>query len=189
MKPALLIASCMLLLAGCAHLEVPSRNIYPFRAEFNGAGVLDGVDMRMTGALYLTSQGAGIIQVYGPGGMALYTVDIDGANLALKDMWGKKTDDISLPMSDLAGLLAGDVPRGTYLYREKTLDGSRVIYPWGVLIIDEETRPREIHVRRDPPIDLIFRHEGTNVTIDTSHGPDNFTITLMVNEGGRWLSP
>lgn len=188
MKPALIVTSCMLLLAGCAHLEVTSQNIYPFRAEFDGAGVLDGSDVRVTGALVLNSQGSGLAQIYGPGGMASYTIDINDANLTLKDMWGKKIDMISLPMRDMVGLLAGDVPRGTYLYREETNDGTRVIYPWGVLCIDTASLPREIHVKKEPPLDVIFKPEGTNVTIEIFHGLDILRLSLLVTQGGRWLS-
>ena len=188
MKPALIVTSCMLMLAGCAHLEVPSQNIYPFRAEFDGEGVFDGSDIRITGALLLKSQGSGLAQIYGPGGTASYTIDIDGANLILKDMWGEKTDVIPLPMRDMVGLFAGDVPRGTYLYREETNEGARVIYPWGVLYIDEASLPREIHVKKEPPLVVIFKPQGRNVAIEVSHGLDILRLSLFVIQGGRWLS-
>jgi hypothetical protein len=188
MKPVVIVTSCMLLLAGCAHLEVLSQNIYPFCAEFDGAGMIDGSDVRIAGALLLNSPGSGIVQVYGPGGMASYTIDINGTSLILKDMWGKKTDTISLPMSDMVGLLAGDVPRGAYLYKEKTTEGMKVIYPWGVLGIDAGTLPIEVHVKSDPPLDLIFNPKGKIVMLEVSHGLDILRLTLIVKQGGRWLS-
>jgi hypothetical protein len=188
MKPALIIVMCMLLLAGCAHLEVPSDNTYPFRAEFDGNGMIDGMKMRISGSLYLTSMKTGTVEIYGPGGMASYTIDIDGNNLILKDMWGKKTDEISLPLNDIAGLFAGDVPRGTYLYNEKTSHGMKVAYHWGKLNIDDKTLPNEVNVNCDPPLKVIFTPKEKFVIIDAFHGSDTIRIKLMIRQGGRWFS-
>jgi hypothetical protein len=188
MKPAVIIVSCMLLLVGCAHLEVPSKSIYPFRAEFNGSGVINGVDTRISGALYLTSGGSGIVEIYGPGGMASYTVDINRDNLILKDMWGNKTDEMTLPLNDIAGLFAGDVPRGAYFYKKKTACGTKVNYSWGGLCIDDNSLPKEVQVHSNPPLELIFSSQGKNVILKVSHGLDTLRITLMIRQGGRWLS-
>jgi hypothetical protein len=179
---------CMLWLSGCAHLEIPAGNTYPFRAEFQGSGMINGMELNVSGALYLSSMRTGTIEVYGPGGLAAYVMDVQGDTLVLKDMWGNKLDEISLPLSDMAGMIAGDVPRGAYLYREKTPEGMKVTYHWGGLQVDGKTLPREVHINSDPPVEARFNPAGKEVNVRVNHGRDSIIIQLLVRQGGRWLS-
>jgi hypothetical protein len=183
-----LILFCMLLLSGCAHLEIPAGNTYPYRAEFQGSGMVNGMELNVSGALYLSSMEAGTMEVYGPGGLAVYVIDVQGDTLILKDMWGNKVDEISLPLSDMAGLFAGDVPRGAYLYREQVQEGMKVTYHWGRLFIDGKMLPREVHINSDPPIDVKFTPAGKDINLTVDHGQDSIIIKLFIRQGGRWLS-
>jgi hypothetical protein len=185
----ILIVICLLMLSGCAHLEIPTEKTYPFRAEFQGKGVINGMDLNVSGAMYLSSLKSGAVEVYGPGGLAAYLIDVQGDTLVVKDMWGNKMDVISLPLSDMAGLFAGDVPRGAYLYREKTPAGMKVTYHWGRLFLDSGMLPEEIRINSDPPIMVKFAPAGKDVHLTVDHGQDSVFIKLQVRQGGRWLSP
>jgi hypothetical protein len=189
MKHAILLSLCIImLLEGCAHLEVPTKDVYPFRAEFIAQGDFQGKDMNMTGAVYLTSGWAGIIQTYLPGGLASYTIDILSDRLVIKDMWGTQMDMIKLPISGIAGLIAGDMPPQRYLYKEKTPRGIKVVYTWGVLHINDVFLPTEIHIQSNPAVDILFKPAGRNVTMDVNYGTDAIKILFIVKQGGRWVS-
>ncbi len=183
-----LILSLILVLSGCAHLEIPTVDTYPFRAEFQGKGVINGMDLYVAGAMYLSSMKSGAVEIYGPGGLAVYLIDVQGDRLILKDMWGNKIDVISLPVSDMAGLFAGDVPRGAYFCREKTPEGTRVTYHWGRLSVDDRTLPLEVQTNSDPPIEVKFAPEGKDIQLTVRHGKDSIVLKLLVRQGGRWLS-
>jgi len=184
----ILILFFLLMLSGCAHLEIPTVDTYPFRAEFQGNGKINGMDLNVTGAMYLSSMKNGAVEVYGPGGLAAFLIDVQGDTLVLKDMWGNKEKEVSLPLSDMAGLFAGDVPRGAYLYREKTPEGMKVTYHWGRLFVDDRMLPQEIQINADPPIEVKFAPTGKDIHLTVNHGGESFVIKLLVRQGGRWLS-
>jgi hypothetical protein len=189
MRFATLFFFCIILIdAGCAHLEVPTKYVYPFRAEFVAQGTIQGKDTATTGAIYLTSSETGTIQTYLPGGMASHTIDILSDKLVIKDMWGTQLDMIELPVTGVAGLIAGDMPSGRYLYRKKTPNGAEVIYTWGVLHINDASLPTEIHVQSKPIVDIFFKPKGRNVTMEVNYGTDALKIQFMVKQGGRWVS-
>jgi hypothetical protein len=46
----------------------------------------------------------------------------------------------------------------------------------------------EVHVKSDPPLDLIFNPKGKIIMLEVSHGLNILRLTLIVKQGGRWLS-
>jgi hypothetical protein len=188
MKISVQILVCMILLAGCAHMEVPVLKVYPFRAEFVAQGKIQGKDMSMSGAIYLTSSKTGMIQTYLPGGMPSNSIDIQDDKLVIKDLWGQEMDMIKLPVSGVSGLIAGDMPSQRYLYKQKIPGGEKVVYTWGVLKVNDATLPTEVHVPSAVAIDLFFKPSGKNVTMEVNYGKDVISILFMVKQGGRWAS-
>jgi hypothetical protein len=169
-------------------MEVPEQKIYPFRAEFAAQGNIQGKDMSVNGAIYLTSGKTGIIQTYLPGGMPSNTIDIQEDRLVIKDIWGRELDMINLPVSGVSGLIAGDMPSQRYLYKQKIPGGMNVVYPWGVLRVNDATLPAELHVPSAVALDLFFKPAGKNVTMEVNYGSDAMTILFTVKQGGRWAS-
>ena len=188
MKRCVWVALSLFLFAGCAHLEVPRQGIYPFRAEFTASGNVQGSDLAMSGAILLTSPENGVIQVYGPGGMAAGTIDITAQRLVMKDIWGRAGDAVELPLSGIFGLVAGDMPPSAYLYKARTDGGMKVVYPWGQLYLDEAVLPREIHVSGEKTLSVEFTPSGRNITLHVSYGMDTLWISFLVSQGGRWIS-
>ena len=188
MKLSAHILACMVLLAGCAQMEVPAQMIYPFRAEFVAQGNIQGKNINVNGAIYLTSGKTGIIQTYLPGGMPSNTIDIQEDRLVIKDIWGRELDMINLPVSGVSGLIAGDMPSQRYLYKQKIPGGMNVVYPWGVLRVNDATLPAELHVPSAVALDLFFKPAGKNVTMEVNYGSDAMTILFTVKQGGRWAS-
>lgn len=188
MKRCVWVALSLFLFAGCAHLEVPRQEIYPFRAEFTARGKVQDTDLNMHGAILLTSAESGTIQTYGPGGVATGTIDITADGLVIRDMWGREKDAVELPLHGIIGLVAGDIPHGAYLYKVRTEGGMKVVYPWGLLYIDEAVLPREIHVSGEKSLDVGFTPSGRNIALEVSYGEDTLWISLLVSQGGRWIS-
>jgi hypothetical protein len=188
MKLSVHILACMIILAGCAQMEVPVQKIYPFRAEFVAQGNIQGKNMNVNGAIYLTSSNTGIIQTYLPGGMPSNTIDIQEDKLVIKDIWGREMDMIKLPVSGVSGLVVGDMSSQMYLYKQKIPGGMKVVYAWGVLRVNDASLPTEVHVSSAVALDLFFKPAGKNVTMEVNYGTDAITILFMVKQGGRWTS-
>jgi hypothetical protein len=188
MKYSIFILVYMMLIAGCAHMEVPEQKVvYPFRAEFVAQGNIQGKNMHVSGAIYLSSNNSGIVQTYLPGGMPSNTIDIQQDKIVIKDIWGKELDMIKLPISGLSGLIAGDMPSQRYLYKQKIPGGEKVVYTWGVLRVNNATLPTEVHATT-VALDLFFKPAGKNVTMEVNYGKDVISILFMVKQGGRWAS-
>lgn len=188
MKSFVWVTLCLVLLVGCAHLEGPGGEIYPFRAEFTARGTVQSSELSLQGAILLTSAETGIIQTYGPGGLATGTIDIAPGRLVIKDMWGRSTDTVELPLHGIIGLMAGDLPHSAYLYKMKAEGGMKVVYPWGSLFIDEEVLPREVHVSGEKPLDVVMTPSGRSIDLVVNYGPDTLWISLLVIQGGGWIS-
>lgn len=189
MKRLGIAALCLVILAGCARLEISREGLYPFRAEFLAEGTVRGEKTAVSGALVLHSAESGVIQAYGPGGLGTYAVDILPEALIIRDMWGRQADEVDLPVPGAAGLVAGDMPDQAYLYREETSGGTRLVYPWGILVVDEKVLPREVHVPSGPGLDISFSPQGRDVILDVVHGPDTLQVRFTIIEGGRWAAP
>jgi len=80
------------------------------------------------------------------------------------------------------------MPRSTYLYKAMTEGGTKVVYPWGLLFVDEAVLPRRLHVPGDKDLDVEFTPTGRNVTLHVQYGVDHLWISLLVSQGGRWIS-
>ncbi|HOS97154.1 MAG TPA: hypothetical protein PLU54_05815 [Deltaproteobacteria bacterium] len=189
MKHAVWVLLGVVLCAGCAHLEVPRQDLYPFRAEFSAHGTVEGGDVSMRGAIILTSADAGAIQTYGPGGMATVTLEITPDRITMQDMWGRPAGSFDLPLSGLAGLVAGDVPTQAYLARERMGTGTRLVYPWGELCVDEALLPRELRIPAEPPLHVRFEPEAEDLHVEVRRGTDVLWIVFRVIRGGRWTDP
>jgi hypothetical protein len=188
MKRSVWVVLSMVLLSGCAHLEVPRGGLYPFRAEFAAHGKVRGADLSVNGAIVLASAAEGTIQVYGPGGMATGTIDITPEGLVARDMWGRVTDVIDVPLQGIVGLVAGDVPPQAYLYRCRIEGGTKVVYHWGSLCIDDAFLPSEVHVPGEKDLHIDFKPSGGRIGLEVHYGPDTLWISLDVIQGGRWIS-
>lgn len=189
MRNAVWVLLSVVLCSGCAHLEVPRQDLYPFRAEFSARGTVEGEDVSMHGAVILTSAEAGAVQTYGPGGMATGTLEITPDRLIMQDMWGRPAGGFDIPVSGLVGLLAGDVPTQAYLGRERMGDGTRVVYPWGVLCVDEAVLPRELRIPAETPLHVRFEPGAEDLRVEVRRGTDVLWIVFTVIQGGRWTSP
>jgi hypothetical protein len=143
----------------------------------------------MHGAILLTSAEAGAVQTYGPGGMATGTVEISPDRLIMQDMWGRPVGGFDLPVSGLPGLLAGDVPTQAYLRRVRMDAGTRVVYPWGELCVDEAVLPRELRIPAEPPLYVRFEPAEQDLRVEVRRGTDVLWIVFTVIQGGRWASP
>jgi len=177
------------LAAGCAALRVPSEGAYPFRASFEGTAFIEGRTVPFEGALSIASEDRGLAQIYGPGGIAAYTLDITEDRARLYDLWGKQIEQYSFPGDQFIGLIAGVPPHSRYLWKRSADGGTSVTYSWGNLIIDENALPRELHVRSTPPLDVSFDGKGRTIALMMTRGSDKVGITLTVVEGGRWNNP
>jgi hypothetical protein len=184
--PTLLVLWFMVL-GGCATLEVPPDGTYPFRAAFTGSATVQGRALSFDGALAVTSSEQGFAQVYGPGGLAAYSVGITEGEVTIHDMWGRIIRQYSVPLDQFLGLIAGEPPRMRYFWK-RSLDGrASVTYTWGTLVVDGNHLPHELHVKGDPPLDVLFVQGGNTITLLMERGSDRLRLVLDVIQGGRWM--
>ncbi len=176
-----------MLLPGCASLKIPTEDVYPFRAAFEGRASVQGDDVGFTGAMSIVSRDHGYAQIYGPIGLPVYTIDISRGQMKIYDLWGKRIKQYSLPVEQFLSLIAGVPPDSPYLWSRTHDDGTSVTYyTWGNLRIDDELLPRELHIRGDPPADAVFSRNGRTIGLMMTHGSDTVDLSISVIEGGRW---
>ncbi|HDP24342.1 MAG TPA: hypothetical protein ENN34_02755 [Deltaproteobacteria bacterium] len=176
----------LLLSSGCAHLEVTEHEIYPFRAVFDVKGVIDGEEINTTGALLVTSRSSAIAQIYGPGGLAIYTTEISEGTLVLKDTWARVVHSSSVPVKDIVGVIAGDVPRGVYLRRTRAESRDLITYPWGKLLVDSLMRPRQVHLKTTPALEIHLTPGYPDLLLLIMRGSDTVLVSMAITQGGRW---
>jgi len=172
---------------GCASLSVPVPDQYPFRAEFSTFAVIGEKELRADGALFIKSDTEGVAQIYGPGGFTAFTLDMKDGVLAVLDAWGRQLYQYSVPLEDIAGLIAGTPPRGRYLFKRKSGEKLKVTYAWGSILLGENMVPAEIHVRGDTRLDVSFDSDGNTLTLLIICGSDTLRLSIKIKEGGRWL--
>ena len=126
--------------------------------------------------------------VYGPGGLAAYSVDVTQGEVRLLDMWGRLAGRYSIPLDQFLGLMAGAPPDMRYLWRSSFDGGESITYTWGTLATNGNLLPRELYVRGDPPLDVRFIQDGKTITLLMNLGTDRLRLTLDVIAGGRWMS-
>jgi hypothetical protein len=187
MKNTLTVMLCFAaLMSGCAALKVPVEGAYPFRASFKGSAFIQGERIPFEGGLSIVAADRGFAQIYGPGGLVAYTLDVTKDRARLYDLWGKQIDQYSFPAEQFMGLMAGVPPHSRYLWKRPSEGGTSVTYSWGNLLIDGDTLPRELHVRSTPPLDVNFVKKDRTIALMMVRGSDKVEITLSVIEGGRW---
>lgn len=175
-----------LIFTGCARIQVPLDNTFPYRAEFEGEAIVGGQVTPISGAICLHSATSGVAQVYGPGGLAAYSIALQDGEVKLMDMWGNALDTFRVPLPDGIGLLAGVPPGGTYLYQRTVAQGRRIVYLWGELLLDEGLRPRELHVTQGQAFDCTFVPDVAGMGLLIQRGSDKLTLTFHSMQGGRW---
>ena len=172
----------VVILGGCATLPTQPSAAYPFRAEFTFHDESTGEDV--SGAVMLESAGHGIAQAYGPMGLAVATAKIDSGRISVEDTWGQVLYQTSLPIDDLPGLLAGDLPRSKLLRRSPTEAGFCLRYIWGQIDADRSMRP--IRLRQGKSTDLTFTYENGRICLSGTFDGKPLAFDVDVLEGGRW---
>lgn len=182
----ILFLACLALLSGCATLQVPTGGVYPFRAEFTGSAVVQGMDLQFQGALSIVSKDQGLAQIYGPGGLTVFTMDLRNGEARLYNLWGKKIGQYSFPHDQFLGLAAGIPPSSRYLWKRSRNGCRSVSYAWGSILLDEYDLPLELHARSTPPVDAFFSRENGRILLMMIRGSDKVRLLMSVIEGGRW---
>jgi len=177
----------LVFIAGCATLTVPEQEGYPFRAEFNLEGMMGGKEISFNGAILITSATHGIIEVYGPGGLALYVIKIHDGTIDILDTWGRTLNTYTIPCKDLLGIIAGFPPHGRCIFRKARGDSIKVRYFWGKLTLDKDMLPISLLLKQDEyPVEVMFNPAGKMIRLMVSHHYDRFDVELFGKEGGRW---
>jgi hypothetical protein len=170
--------------SGCASLPPSPQTCYPFRAAFEARMGQDEGLKSMAGALLLESSDRGLAQAYGPMGLASGTVRIADGRLSLEDVWGQSLGDSELPLRDLPGLLAGDLPRRGLISSRRQADGRRLRYVWGLIWLDAAGRPARIAVGSDT--DLWLESAAGRLAVRGCVAGLDLELDLEVLEGGCW---
>jgi len=176
----------VLLAAGCAGIRIPTEGVFPCRMRFEGLLETKGQRMPVSGAASLSSASSGLAQIYGPLGLAAFTVHVQVGRVQIMDMWGRTLKTYSVPFKECIGLLAGIPPRGPYLYRRRVEGGFQVAYLWGEVLLDEATVPLEMHVNSGGGLHLTFLRLGEGIRLLMDRGSDKLDLQIQFLEGGRW---
>ncbi|MCD6570840.1 MAG: hypothetical protein J7L53_09085 [Deltaproteobacteria bacterium] len=177
----------LLLTVGCATINIPIQGEYPFRAEFSLKGMVDGHSVCFSGAILIVSATDGIVEVYGPSGLAVYAINIHDGSINILDTWGRILDKYTIPCKDALGIMAGFPPGGSYLSKKRHGNTIKIRYIWGSLILDKDMLPKSLHLKLDRrPIDVVFNPTGKMIKLMILSGYDRLDIELFGREGGRW---
>lgn len=171
-------------LSGCATLPSTAPSCYPFRAAFEAHLENDAGSRAMAGALLLEASDRGLAQAYGPMGLAAGTVRVAAGRLSLEDVWGQSLFAGELPLKDLPGLLAGDLPRRGLISSRRLSEGQLLRYAWGRVWRDAAGRPVRIAVGRDT--DLRLEPNGALLVVNGIVAGQALELDLEVLEGGCW---
>ncbi len=180
--PILLI----ILLSGCASLNLEQRECFPFVASMSARGVYHGNVIGHQGALVVTSAEVAEVQIYGPFGLAAGSVKMQDGCMKITDMWGNLLEYYKFPANDFSALLAGQAPRRGYLLSRRNGDGRRIYYSWGRLELDQAGRPLVLNIDAEPEVRLDFGWQASLVRVAFSQGSDKIILDLNIVEGGCW---
>lgn len=183
MKRYLLLLLTMLVLGGCAAVEAPPEEAFPFRAALSVEGRIAGHAVEASGGVLLVDTAEGMLQVYGPGAMAVSSLSLKDGRLLWQDMWGRTLEEMDMPAADFPGLLAGVPPRAGRIVRQ----GRTVRYTWGRVELDEHGCPVQVQVRGTPGTRITTQVDGRHVLMAIVHGTDYLQLRLEIREGGQWL--
>jgi hypothetical protein len=182
--PLIIFMICFL--TGCATLKIEQKNVFPFRAEFEIKGNIQNTGTGLNGAMLITSPETGVSQIYGPGGIAVYTLKLDNGNARLTDTWDREINGYKVPVKDIAGLLAGIPPSGLRCTKKNENGETAVKYLWGDVILDKFLLPVEMNIKGEQKISAVFSRTAGGIDLMMTWGSDNFIINIFVIEGGRW---
>ncbi|OPZ60281.1 MAG: hypothetical protein BWY87_00552 [Deltaproteobacteria bacterium ADurb.Bin510] len=171
-------------LSACASLPTPEPASFPFRAEFKARFLTADEPTACDGAVLLEAATRGLVQAYAPMGLATGTARIADGRLSLEDVWGQPVFAMDLPLADLPGLLAGELPRHGLLTRRRADQGWVLRYVWGRIWLDHAERPVRIVVGRDA--DITLEPSGAHLRVRGQLTSQAFELELEVLEGGRW---
>jgi hypothetical protein len=173
-------------ISGCATVNIEQKNVFPFRAEFEIKGNIQNTGTGLNGAMLITSPETGVSQIYGPGGIPVYTLKLDNGNARLSDTWDREINGYKVPVKDIAGLLAGIPPSGLRCTKKNENGETAVKYLWGDVILDKFLLPVEINIKGEQKISAVFSRTAGGIDLMMTWGSDNFIINIFVIEGGRW---
>jgi hypothetical protein len=182
--PSIIVMICFV--TGCATLKIEQKNNFPFRAEFVIKGSTRSSWTDLNGAMLITSPEAGISQIYGPGGIAAYTIKLDNGYARLSDTWDREIDSYTVPVKDIAGLLAGIPPSGLRCTKKIENGETEISYFWGDVILDEHLLPVKMNIKGEQKIIAVFSRTTGGIDLMITWGSDNFIINIFTIEGGRW---
>lgn len=174
------------LATGCAGIRVPTEGVFPCRMTFEGRAVSRDLQIPITGAASLSSTTAGLAQIYGPLGLAAYTIEMQNGEVKISDMWGKGLKTYTVPIKECIGLLAGVPIQRPCLYRRREDGGFRLEYLWGQVLLDQSFLPREMHVNAGDGLDLYLVPRGQGIRLLMDRGSDKLDLQIQIVEGGRW---
>jgi hypothetical protein len=183
-NPLIIFMICFM--TGCATVKIEQKNIFPFRAEFEIKGNIQKIETSLNGAMLITSPETGVSQIYGPGGIAVYTLKLDDGNARLTDTWDREINGYKVPVKDIAGLLAGIPPSGLRCTKKNENGETAVKYLWGDVILDKFLLPVEMNIKGEQKISAVFSRTAGGIDLMMTWGSDNFIINIFVIEGGRW---
>lgn len=181
-----LIIFTICFMTGCATLKIEQKNVFPFRAEFEIKGNIQNTGTGLNGAMLITSRETGVSQIYGPGGIPVYTLKINDGNARLTDTWDREINGYKVPVKDIAGLLAGIPPSGLRCAKKNENGETAVKYLWGDVILDKFLLPVEMNIKGEQKISAVFSRTAGGIDLMMTWGSDNFIINIFVIEGGRW---
>jgi hypothetical protein len=182
--PLIIFMICFM--TGCATVKIEQKNVFPFRAEFGIKGNTRNFRTDLNGAMLITSPESGISQIYGPGGIAVYTLKLDNGNARLTDTWDNEISSYMVPVKDIAGLLAGIPPSGLRCTRKNENGETTLSYFWGDVILDKHLLPVEMNIKGEQKINAVFSRTSRGIDLMITWGSDNFNINIFAIEGGRW---
>jgi len=181
-----LIIFMICIMAGCATVNIEQKNVFPFRAGFGIRGTIRNSGIDLNGAMLISSPESGVSQIYGPGGIAIYTLELDSGNARLTDTWNREIDSYKVPVTDIAGLLAGIPPSGLRCTKKNENGETAVKYLWGDVVLDKHLLPVEMNIKGNQNISAVFSRTTRGIDLMITWGSDNFIINIYVIEGGRW---
>ncbi len=181
-----LIVFLILIMAGCATVKIENKNVFPFRAGFKIRGTVSNSGIDLDGAMLVSSPESGVLQLYGPGGIAVNTLVMDDGTARLTDTWNREIGSYKVPVKNMAGLLAGLPPSGLRCTKKNEKGETEMKYLWGNIVLDEYLLPVRIIMKGNQHTNAVFSRMARGIDLMITRGSDNFIVNIYPIEGGRW---
>ena len=183
---SLVLITVCILVSGCATLGIYKKDVFPFRAEFSVQGMFEGMDISAEGAMLINSPERAVAQIYGPGGIAVYTIKLENGKAKITDSWDRDIRVVSMPVKDIAGLIAGVPPSGLRCTGKPSNGEITIKYLWGNVVLDKHRLPVEMNVKTKPGASAIFSRKSKGIDLMITRGSDTLILNIDAIEGGRW---